>query len=101
MTIGLFMIINRDVLPHGPLVHPKILQASHTETPRAAMQINAEVLVCVAEVWVTIFDFERSGSVARTPPLHMIFEQVAWWPLGYLGCVTGEISNICIYNCNM
>ena len=94
MIIRLDMIINCDVLPHGPLVHPKILQASHTETPRAAMQINAEVLVCVAEIWVTVFDFERSGSVARTPPLHMILEQVAWWPLGCLGWVTGEISKI-------
>ena len=62
-------------------------------TPRAAMQINAEVLVCVAEVWVTIFDFEGSGSVARTPPLHMILEQVAW-PWGCFGWVTGEIRKV-------
>ena len=36
------------------------------------MQLNAEVLCCTAEIWVSVFDFEAAGHVPRTPPLGMI-----------------------------
>ena len=40
------------------------------------MQLNAEVLCCAAEIWVSVFDFEAAGSVPRTPPLAMISTEV-------------------------
>lgn len=41
-----------------------------------AVEMNCEVLCCVAELWVNVFDFEAAGSVPRTPPLNMITPEV-------------------------
>ena len=31
------------------------------------MEMNCEVLCCVAELWVNVFDFEAAGSVPPDP----------------------------------
>ena len=40
------------------------------------MQLNAEVLCCLAEIWVNVFDFEAAGNVPRTPPVNLITAEV-------------------------